>query len=133
MNVTQTQTERRTAMNLKTPLVAFLLLATLVWLVQITAPYSQGWPLLWDTVFHYDAANYQHLITHLTYLPRLAIAVICGFALAIAGCVMQFVLRNPIASPTTLGVRPYYHSQLPPYTHQVKVRGKPVVPANNMV
>ncbi|NOI27453.1 Fe(3+)-hydroxamate ABC transporter permease FhuB [Vibrio coralliilyticus] len=104
MNVTQTQTARRTAMNLKTPLVAFLLLATLVWLVQITAPYSQGWPLLWDTVFHYDAANYQHLITHLTYLPRLAIAVICGFALAIAGCVMQFVLRNPIASPTTLGV-----------------------------
>lgn len=104
MNVTQTQTERRAAMNLKTPLVAFLLLATLVWLVQITAPYSQGWPLLWDTVFHYDAANYQHLITHLTYLPRLAIAVICGFALAIAGCVMQFVLRNPIASPTTLGV-----------------------------
>lgn len=104
MNVTQTQTERRTAMNLKTPLVAFLLLTTLVWLVQITAPYSQGWPLLWDTVFHYDAANYQHLITHLTYLPRLAIAVICGFALAIAGCVMQFVLRNPIASPTTLGV-----------------------------
>ncbi|QIJ86775.1 Fe(3+)-hydroxamate ABC transporter permease FhuB [Vibrio coralliilyticus OCN008] len=104
MNVTQTQTERRTAMNLKTPLVAFLLLAALVWLVQITAPYSQGWPLLWDTVFHYDAANYQHLITHLTYLPRLAIAVICGFALAIAGCVMQFVLRNPIASPTTLGV-----------------------------
>nr|WP_234425373.1 Fe(3+)-hydroxamate ABC transporter permease FhuB [Vibrio coralliilyticus] len=91
-------------MNLKTPLVAFLLLATLVWLVQITAPYSQGWPLLWNTVFHYDAANYQHLITHLTYLPRLAIAVICGFALAIAGCVMQFVLRNPIASPTTLGV-----------------------------
>ncbi|MFN3015873.1 Fe(3+)-hydroxamate ABC transporter permease FhuB [Vibrio coralliilyticus] len=91
-------------MNLKTPLVAFLLLATLVWLVQITSPYSQGWPLLWDTVFHYDAANYQHLITHLTYLPRLAIAVICGFALAIAGCVMQFVLRNPIASPTTLGV-----------------------------
>nr|WP_242704180.1 Fe(3+)-hydroxamate ABC transporter permease FhuB [Vibrio coralliilyticus] len=91
-------------MNLKTPLVAFLLLAALVWLVQITAPYSQGWPLLWDTVFHYDAANYQHLITHLTYLPRLAIAVICGFALAIAGCVMQFVLRNPIASPTTLGV-----------------------------
>ncbi|NRF29963.1 Fe(3+)-hydroxamate ABC transporter permease FhuB [Vibrio coralliilyticus] len=104
MNVTQTQTERRTVMNLKTPLVAFLLLATLVWLVQITAPYSQGWPLLWNTVFHYDAANYQHLITHLTYLPRLAIAVICGFALAIAGCVMQFVLRNPIASPTTLGV-----------------------------
>lgn len=73
-------------------------------LLQITAPYSQGIGLIWDTIFHFDSANYQHLITHLTYLPRLAVAIICGFALAVAGCVMQFVLRNPIASPTTLGV-----------------------------
>ncbi|WP_414932827.1 Fe(3+)-hydroxamate ABC transporter permease FhuB [Vibrio europaeus] len=73
-------------------------------LLQITAPYSQGIGLIWDTIFHFDSANYQHLITRLTYLPRLAVAVICGFALAVAGCVMQFVLRNPIASPTTLGV-----------------------------
>ncbi|WP_211677154.1 iron chelate uptake ABC transporter family permease subunit [Moritella sp. 36] len=81
-------------------LIAAILLSLLQW----TAPYSQGLSLLWQTVFHYDASNYQHLITHLTYLPRLAIAVLCGFALAVAGCVMQFVLRNPIASPTTLGV-----------------------------
>ncbi|MGF1900344.1 Fe(3+)-hydroxamate ABC transporter permease FhuB [Aliivibrio sifiae] len=73
-------------------------------LLQWTAPYSQGVGLLWQTMFHYDSANYQHLITHLTYLPRLVIALLCGFALAVAGCVMQFVLRNPIASPTTLGV-----------------------------
>ena len=57
MNVTDTQTERRAAMNLKTPLMAFLLLATVAWLVQITAPYSQGWPLLWDTV----SVSYTHL------------------------------------------------------------------------
>ncbi|KZX69621.1 Fe3+-hydroxamate ABC transporter permease FhuB [Vibrio sp. HI00D65] len=73
-------------------------------LLQITAPYSKGIGLIWDTLFHFDSANYQHLITHLTYLPRLAVALLCGFALAVAGCVMQFVLRNPIASPTTLGV-----------------------------
>lgn len=73
-------------------------------LLQITAPYSQGIGLIWNTLFHFDASNYQHLITHLTYLPRLSVAIICGFALAVAGCVMQFVLRNPIASPTTLGV-----------------------------
>ncbi len=73
-------------------------------LLHVTAPYSQGITLLWETVFHFDSTNYQHLITHLTYLPRLTVAVICGFALAVAGCIMQFVLRNPIASPTTLGV-----------------------------
>ena len=73
-------------------------------LLQITAPYSQGIRLIWDTLFEYDSTNYQHIITHLTYLPRIPVALLCGFALAVAGCVMQFVLRNPIASPTTLGV-----------------------------
>ncbi|ENM6576432.1 Fe(3+)-hydroxamate ABC transporter permease FhuB [Vibrio fluvialis] len=73
-------------------------------LLHITAPYAEGIGLIWDTLFHFDASNYQHLITQLTYLPRLSMALLCGFALAVAGCVMQFVLRNPIASPTTLGV-----------------------------
>lgn len=80
--------------------VCIVLLSLLQW----TAPYSQGIDLLWKTVFHYDSSDYQQLITYLTYLPRLSIAVLSGFGLAIAGCVMQFVLRNPIASPTTLGV-----------------------------
>jgi ABC-type Fe3+-siderophore transport system permease subunit len=37
-------------------------------------------------------------------LPRLAMAALCGAGLAGAGAIMQFVLRNPLASPTTLGV-----------------------------
>jgi ABC-type Fe3+-siderophore transport system permease subunit len=37
-------------------------------------------------------------------LPRLAIALLCGAALAASGAVLQQVLRNPLASPTTLGV-----------------------------
>lgn len=83
---------------------AILLIIIILGLLQWTAPYSQGLSLLWQTVFDYDPSNYQQLITHLTYLPRLVIAVLCGFSLAVSGCVMQFVLRNPIASPTTLGV-----------------------------
>lgn len=90
--------------NPKTRLLTISAIALVGVLIQVTAPYSQGVTLIWQTLFHYDAANYQHIITHYTYLPRLAVALICGFALAISGCVMQFVLRNPIASPTTLGV-----------------------------
>ena len=37
-------------------------------------------------------------------LPRIATAVGVGFALAMSGCVMQSVLRNPLASASTLGV-----------------------------
>lgn len=90
--------------SLRVPLFVLITIVSVVSLIQFSAPYSQGIKLVWDTITHYDAANYQHLITHLTYLPRLVVAILCGFALAIAGCVMQFVLRNPIASPTTLGV-----------------------------
>ena len=37
-------------------------------------------------------------------LPRAATAVAIGMGLAMAGCVMQNVLRNPMASASTLGV-----------------------------
>lgn len=37
-------------------------------------------------------------------LPRMATALICGAALALSGALFQMVLRNPLASPTTLGV-----------------------------
>ena len=37
-------------------------------------------------------------------MPRVATAVVVGMALALSGCVMQNVLRNPLASASTLGV-----------------------------
>ena len=37
-------------------------------------------------------------------MPRVAAAVAVGAALALSGCVMQNVLRNPLASASTLGV-----------------------------
>jgi iron complex transport system permease protein len=37
-------------------------------------------------------------------LPRLLMGLAAGFSLAVAGAVMQPVLRNPLASPFTLGI-----------------------------
>ncbi|AFA47299.1 FecCD family ABC transporter permease [Acetobacterium woodii] len=37
-------------------------------------------------------------------LPRILAAVIAGAGLAVAGCVMQNNLKNPLASPSTLGI-----------------------------
>lgn len=37
-------------------------------------------------------------------LPRIILALLCGFGLAITGMQMQIILRNPLASPFTLGV-----------------------------
>lgn len=37
-------------------------------------------------------------------LSRTLLCILCGFSLAVAGAVMQNVLRNPLVSPFTLGV-----------------------------
>lgn len=37
-------------------------------------------------------------------LPRVLSAVVAGAGLSVAGCVMQNILRNPLASPFTLGI-----------------------------
>ncbi|AKB85474.1 iron ABC transporter permease [Methanococcoides methylutens] len=37
-------------------------------------------------------------------LPRIVAGIMAGFGLGICGCVMQAVLKNPLASPFTLGI-----------------------------
>lgn len=37
-------------------------------------------------------------------IPRVIAGIIAGFGLGVAGCVMQAVLKNPLASPFTLGI-----------------------------
>ena len=37
-------------------------------------------------------------------MPRVLLAILTGISLAIAGCVMQALLRNPLVSPFTLGL-----------------------------
>jgi iron complex transport system permease protein len=39
-------------------------------------------------------------------LPRMAMALVCGAGLAMAGVAMQGITRNPLVSPYTLGVSP---------------------------
>lgn len=54
-------------------------------------------------VFNNTPTNTQQIILNIR-LPRVIAAVVCGWALAFSGCVMQVVLRNSLASPYTLGL-----------------------------
>jgi len=51
-----------------------------------------------------EAGVMSAIVLQFSVLPRMAIALLVGAALGLAGVLMQQVLRNPIASPTTLGV-----------------------------
>ena len=60
---------------------------------------------LWlQALWQPDEGDIRQLVVHYSWLPRLCMAALCGATLALAGTVMQQVLRNPLASPTTLGV-----------------------------
>ena len=45
-----------------------------------------------------------NLVVQSNRLPRICTALVAGAGLGIAGCVMQAILRNPLASASTLGV-----------------------------
>lgn len=58
----------------------------------------------WQSIVAPDDDQIRQIVMHYTFVPRLLVALLGGAALALAGCLMQQVLRNPLASPATLGV-----------------------------
>ncbi|MFG6175955.1 Fe(3+)-hydroxamate ABC transporter permease FhuB [Halomonas sp. THAF12] len=57
-----------------------------------------------QALFSPSLDDIDQLLLHQTWWPRLAMALLAGGGLALAGVLLQQVLRNPLASPTTLGV-----------------------------
>lgn len=60
--------------------------------------------LWWQTLFSPNLDDVRQAVVHFSWLPRLTVTLLAGAALGLAGTLMQQVLRNPLASPTTLGV-----------------------------
>ena len=52
----------------------------------------------------FEGTDYASVLAHYSWAPRVAMAVLIGFGLGLAGAVTQQILGNPLASPTTLGV-----------------------------
>ncbi len=51
-----------------------------------------------------NAEGNSHLVVWNIRMPRIAAAVVAGWGLALSGLLMQSLLRNPLASSTTLGI-----------------------------
>lgn len=60
-------------------------------------------PDILEALFHKGQTKSSTIIWNVR-LPRVCTALVIGSGLAVAGCVMQNVLRNPMASASTLGV-----------------------------
>lgn len=93
------------ALRTRGPVLGFAVLggATLV-LALLNARALGGFEALKLALERPQAAPAEAVALLHAWLPRVVIALIAGAGLAAAGAVMQQVLRNPIASPMTLGV-----------------------------
>ncbi|WP_419613439.1 FecCD family ABC transporter permease [Thiolapillus sp.] len=87
------------------PLLLLLVLLAAVCLTlslmigSVSIPASDLWSLLW-----HDDGSVQYRIIHELRLPRTLSAFGVGGVLALAGVLMQALLRNPLADPYILGV-----------------------------
>ena len=78
---------------------AIALLLTFINL-QHALPLAQ-WP---QAFFTPDIDAIRQMVFHYSLLPRLALALLLGAGLGLAGLLFQQVLRNPLAEPATLGI-----------------------------
>ena len=89
----------------KRSLLAFLsvlaLLATFITLNAGSLDYTIGEVM--RALFGFGDANTVIIVQNYR-LPRVVAGIVAGLGLAIAGCIMQNNLRNPLASPSTLGI-----------------------------
>ncbi|ACX52305.1 transport system permease protein [Ammonifex degensii KC4] len=89
----------------KVLVIGLLLLATLVLAVLAMNAGSAGLrPYeVWLTLIGKAEASSKVIIWQIR-MPRVLAAIVAGAGLSVAGCVMQNILRNPLASPFTLGI-----------------------------
>ncbi|WP_240762079.1 FecCD family ABC transporter permease [Paenibacillus thalictri] len=59
---------------------------------------------IWEAAAHYDPLKVQHFTVLSVRLPRSITAVIVGACFGISGAIMQGMTRNPLASPSIMGV-----------------------------
>ncbi|PMG31759.1 Fe3+-hydroxamate ABC transporter permease FhuB [Vibrio splendidus] len=83
--------------------LTLLLVSTLALVAQHLSVSQFGLSRL-SSLWSADFTSPDSVKLHLAWWPRLFTTLLSGAALAVAGVLMQQVLRNPLASPSTLGV-----------------------------
>lgn len=59
---------------------------------------------IWEAVVQYNPSNGQHIIVRTLRIPRVIVALVVGASFAVSGALMQASTRNPMASPSILGI-----------------------------
>ncbi|MDR5857903.1 Fe(3+)-hydroxamate ABC transporter permease FhuB [Halomonas eurihalina] len=94
----------RPAFRLTPGVACILLCLALVALASTSLNDGAGFTAGLQALFGSANPTMDTLVLHFSWWPRLVMSLLAGGGLALAGVLMQQVLRNPLAAPTTLGV-----------------------------
>lgn len=64
--------------------------------------YIQPWRII--AILFGQGTEFEQLIVHSFRMPRIVIAILVGMSLAVAGTILQAIVRNPLASPDIIGI-----------------------------
>ena len=85
---------------------------------------TEAWTALWT-----DTGTPARTIVHELRLPRTVAAFGVGGLLAMAGCLMQVLVRNPLADPYTLGLSGGAAAEPPPRARRGRREERPLTDA----
>ncbi|WP_433752441.1 FecCD family ABC transporter permease [Paenibacillus amylolyticus] len=88
---------------IKFVMLALLVIVTIVGSVAYGSK-TIGYETVWQSLFHFDSENMDHLIIQTSRFPRVVGALLIGAFLAVSGALMQGMTRNYLASPSIMGV-----------------------------
>ncbi|EPF18082.1 Iron(III)-hydroxamate import system permease protein fhuB [Cedecea davisae] len=85
-------------------LILVLLCAFTLFLTGYNFQQTLSASLWWQAIVAPQVTDVSQMLFHYSMLPRTTLALLTGAGLALAGCLFQHILRNPLAEPATLGV-----------------------------
>lgn len=95
---------QKTLIKKRIILASLLLITILMATISIcVGSYSTSWSNSLMSIIGFGDAQERNIIFTIR-APRILMAVVAGSGLAVVGCIFQNVLRNPLASSSTLGI-----------------------------
>ena len=94
-------------MNKKKTIIVFIILVILcifvVFLSLSIGSKQVSLETIWQAIVNSNSSSFETSIV-MERIPRTIFGILAGAALAMSGCVMQSITRNPIADPSILGI-----------------------------
>lgn len=84
--------------------ISLLLLTAAIFIISTGLGDMKISPLSVVSVFFGGGTEMEKLVVHSFRLPRIIVALVVGMSLAVAGGILQGMIRNPLASPDVLGI-----------------------------